>query len=136
MDDYSAKLAIDLNHLYEGDLCTNTNELVGFPQYKSPEQHSGETYGSSSDVFAFGVLMNEMFKRKRPWSDTQTLKIGPRVINGDRETTSCCPDDIASLITRCWAQDPKYRPTLGSIKNDLHSFLVKLGAETDGTNKQ
>ncbi|XP_026133517.1 inactive tyrosine-protein kinase 7 [Carassius auratus] len=77
---------------------------------------------SKSDVWAFGVLMWEVFSLgELPYptlSDQQvleglqagTLRLSPPVN---------CPAHVCSLMSRCWASSPKERPTFTEILQTL-----------------
>uniref|UniRef100_A0A8C1TUR1 Inactive tyrosine-protein kinase 7 n=1 Tax=Cyprinus carpio TaxID=7962 RepID=A0A8C1TUR1_CYPCA len=77
---------------------------------------------SKSDVWAFGVLMWEVFSLgELPYpalSDQQvleglqggTLRLSPPVN---------CPAHVCSLMSRCWASSPKERPTFSEILQTL-----------------
>ena len=56
-------------------LATNTNQLLGTPDYTAPEQLSGEEVGPYSDVYAFGVVAYEMLCGRRPFSSDSMAKL-------------------------------------------------------------
>ena len=62
-----------------GTLLATTNVEVGTTPYMAPENFAagGEAAVSDkSDVFALGVLINEMVTRQRPWTGTRSAVVG------------------------------------------------------------
>jgi hypothetical protein len=96
---------------------------VGSPVYMAPEIIAGRPYSSKADVFSFGVLLYEVATSKQPGENCgeDTLyTFYEKVIAGRRETI---PDTVeaftASLIRRCWDDDPHNRPTFLEIFDEL-----------------
>lgn len=52
---------------------------AGTPAYMAPELLSGGSYGPKVDVYAFGVLLNEMLTRQQPWGAAGAGDIRTRV---------------------------------------------------------
>ena len=42
---------------------------IGTPDYMAPEVINGNPYAFSCDIYAFGVVVNEMASRRPPWAD-------------------------------------------------------------------
>ena len=74
------------------------------------------------DVYAFGVMLNEMFTRAKPYS---ILPFHPvRVVNnGDRPRCRNilefrdikCVRLLVKTILRCWATRPSRRPSMARV---------------------
>lgn len=127
MKDGSAKLQIDLNHLLV--LAPGQEDVpgpaIGLPYYFSPEEFATQgTYNQMVDIYAFGVLLNEMFKQKRPWSDIDSSKIASFVMQGERELIGECPKDVAACIRACWNAVPHKRPHILEIVKFLTSKIT------------
>ena len=58
----------------------NTREVTaGTPNYMAPELFLAKPFSTSVDVFAFGVLLNEMWAREVPWDGYSPLDIRQKV---------------------------------------------------------
>jgi mitogen-activated protein kinase kinase kinase 7 len=77
----------------------------------------------SSDVYSFGILLNEVIMEEEPYSDQYANFTGRGVFGaanyakqGKRPTVSQkTPKIVEDLITKCWAADPTSRPTFEEI---------------------
>ncbi|GIL87352.1 hypothetical protein Vretifemale_15427 [Volvox reticuliferus] len=80
----------------------------------------------SVDIYAFGIVMWEVFTRKPPYAefapDFEDLPI--RVVEGLRPRfPSHCPPHFRALAQACWAGDAAQRPTAAAVVTCLQSFL-------------
>jgi len=98
---------------------TATMTRIGTPMYCAPEVLNNEHYSTSVDIYSYGMLVYVMTNRAAPWKkDNLTpIQIMMKVaIKKERPTIpSTCSPDIVHLITTCWDQDPKNRPTANDI---------------------
>ncbi len=97
-------------------LGTEGGSSGGTPTYMAPEQWSGTSGTSASDLFALGVLLHRMFTGRLPFSGA----------NGGRDTTeirkapplplprSAGPRPLRELVARCLSPDPAQRPGSGA----------------------
>ena len=66
---------LGLSRQLKGDIgLTKVGTQVGTPPYMSPELVSGHEYGTSSDVWAIGVVLFEMLALRRPFDVPLTLQ--------------------------------------------------------------
>jgi serine/threonine protein kinase len=49
------------------DGVTGTGQIIGTPEYMSPEQIRGETLDARSDLYALGILVHELFTGRTPF---------------------------------------------------------------------
>ena len=103
----------------------------GTPRYKAPEQHQGQHLSVKADVYAYGVLLNELESGMRPWqhmfddlyalndpSKDFGMEIQRLVCEGQRPWTA--PDTrFLALIQRCWSPDQNDRPTMREVLQTL-----------------
>jgi hypothetical protein len=63
-------------------------------------------------VFAFGVLLFEIFKREAPWTGVSNIVTATKVMGGERMDVSSrkIPSELATLMKECWAHAAKERP--------------------------
>ncbi|KAH3756912.1 serine/threonine-protein kinase STY17 [Pelomyxa schiedti] len=93
---------------------------VGTFIYMAPEVITASPYNSKADTFNFGMLLWEMFARKKPWLGLIIWDIAKKVSKGERpEFSSQFPDCVVKLIQKCWAQSHTERPTFYQIINTL-----------------
>jgi hypothetical protein len=63
-----------------------------------------------------------MLTRHAPFHELNEMGAAMKIVNGDRPsrpTTSLSSDALWSLITSCWAHDPKARPSMRIIVSRL-----------------
>ena len=93
----------------------------------SPEILNKQHYKSPSDIYSFSITIYECIqwgeaysgdKFKFPW------KIADLIINGNRlDKPKGMRDDIYSLISECWKQEPKERLQIDKIIFRLEYIL-------------
>jgi|EP01043_Picozoa_sp_COSAG02_P028122 serine/threonine protein kinase len=82
--------------------------------------------GMSSDTYSYGVLVNEMASRQRPWAHLPVEHIAARpyaisveVTSGNRPQLAKNLDPVfQALIEECWAEDPGDRPAFGADEGE------------------
>jgi len=92
---------------------TRTGDIVGTPEYMSPEQSKGTPVGKSSDVYSLGVVIYELLAGNVPFEGATALEIiqkhqyeGPTDI---KELNRAVPDGLARVVMRMLTKDPKDR---------------------------
>ena len=96
----------------------STADNIGTPYYMAPERFNSNYYSEKVDVYAFGVLLCELYTGTRPYSDLQLTQqqIIYKVCNEDlRPDISVIPATLAQLINDCWNPRPKLRPSFLEI---------------------
>jgi hypothetical protein len=91
---------------------TRTGELLGTPQYLSPEQMSGDVVDERADVYALGVIMYEMLTGTQPTGGTTPSEIVSRRLRVDPRPPSrlvALAPAINALVVRALARDPARR---------------------------
>ena len=98
-------------------------------------------YSVKVDVYSFGMVLWELWERKRPFDDLLSrFDIMDAVRSGKRPAISAsCPAAYRSLIQRCWQGDPSRRPMFQYIvrylKDELARVKRKRGRESIGTSR-
>jgi serine/threonine protein kinase len=94
----------------------------------APELLSGGYFTDKVDVYAFGILLNEMFCRRPPFSGVEPQRVANLVQRGDRpEIAPSIPADLKALIQACWGADAALRPDFRSIQAQLEALQGKVG---------
>jgi len=88
--------------------------LVGTPQYMAPELLAGKPASISSDIYALGLILFEVFTGKRAY-EAKTIAQLRELHDGETLTTpsSIVPDldpAVERAILRCLDKDPSRRP--------------------------
>lgn len=112
------------------------------PRWLAPELLTGESATTSSDVFAFGVVMWELLTWELPWMKENPWSVAHMVGNGGRLTIPARWDlpghdtkdfqrleEYLSLMQRCWAQNPYDRPGFSEIIQVLRALEAELPQE-------
>jgi eukaryotic-like serine/threonine-protein kinase len=79
--------------------------LAGTPGYIAPELVSGQPPSQATDLFAFGVVLHEIFTGQKPMvkADDSSMIVSPRL------NASGLPSPFVQLVKGCLDLDPKRR---------------------------
>ncbi|CAK0731673.1 hypothetical protein CVIRNUC_000027 [Coccomyxa viridis] len=108
---------------------------TGSCMYVAPEVTRRESYDESCDIFALGCLLYDLWTRQLRFvalfehaAHANVLgQYAARVASGYRPNIpSEMPEDIASVITACWAQQPSGRPSAAEVLVRLQAVLAVL----------
>lgn len=91
----------------------STVSFKGTPIYIAPEVWCTNEYTKAGDVYAFSIIVYELLTLEKPFINYDLVNLYTKVaINGERPIFNYpIPKCYMDLITRCWDQDPKKRPT-------------------------
>lgn len=105
---------------------THTGEMLGTPQYMSPEQVQGKQVDRRSDLYALGLLFYQMAAGQVPFASesiyqtmflrTRERPMDPKLLNAE------LPDFLDRIILRCLETDPARR------YQNAHEILHDLDA--------
>jgi len=109
--------------------------VAGTAGYMAPELlDSTKPPDYSSDVFSFGVILNEVICEEEPYFDQYANFAGRGPFGaanyakqGKRPTVSQkTPPAVKSLIERCWAAEPRSRPTFEELLSAIvpSAFII------------
>lgn len=120
---------------------TRHGEMLGTPDYISPEQAKGEPATGASDLYALGVVMHEMLTGKRPFDRGTPIATALSHVNEPPPPLpDTVPSELAELIEDCLAKDPRDRPTnaltvaerLGFDPHETVGLAIGLASTLDG----
>jgi|JI10StandDraft_1071094.scaffolds.fasta_scaffold03919_3 HAMP domain-containing protein len=123
---------IDDNAGGESSLRTRVGDVLGTPQYMSPEQTRGDKLDGRSDLFSVGIVLYQMITGVRPFRGDSLVAVATKIANEeappiDRERNDV-PASLRRVVDRCLAKQPAQRFQSGG---ELANALVKVLAELD-----
>ena len=90
---------------------TQQGSLVGTIRYMSPEQAKGESIETASDMYAMGIIAQEIFSHKAAYQVMETEQLLTDVQQGNRIPATDLPGPITKLIEDLTHLNPALRPT-------------------------
>jgi serine/threonine protein kinase len=92
-------------------LATSQKSGAGTPNYMAPELLQEASYTDKVDVYAFGVLLNELLARTSPFAGLDPARVTDLVVSGQRpDLASKAPAALLDIVAACWHADPNQRP--------------------------
>ncbi|MGB8953200.1 MAG: protein kinase [Candidatus Aminicenantales bacterium] len=92
---------------------TQANMVMGTPFYMSPEQISGKTVDSRSDIFSLGGILYELITRHKPFPGDTVTTVIYRIINEDptpvRSFQKDLPEGLEYVVRKALAKSPESR---------------------------
>ncbi|GLG99272.1 Putative tyrosine-protein kinase Wsck [Gryllus bimaculatus] len=101
------------------------NEIPDYTRWTAQEIFRSGRYVSKSDVWSFGCLLWEISALGgTPYSDVNTIEVGPRVMRGLRlPQLRLVSDDLYQLMLQCWQVDLDERPSFHECACVLENLL-------------
>jgi serine/threonine-protein kinase len=94
----------------EGIALTETGQVMGTPQYLSPEQARGDTATPASDVYSLGVVAFECLAGRRPFAaETPVATALAHLRDPVPDLPDDVPADLAAVVRRALAKAPEDR---------------------------
>jgi serine/threonine-protein kinase len=94
----------------EGLGLTGTGQVMGTPQYLSPEQARGEVATTASDVYSLGVVAFECLAGHRPFeAESPVATALAHIQQPVPDLPDSVPADLAAVVSRALAKDPSQR---------------------------
>ena len=110
---------------------TETGIIFGTPQYMAQELTTGTKNATrASDVFSLGIIAFEVLTGRRPFPEAPvSAKLNGRPLPRATPFLTACPTlavDIAGLLDRAMAHDPRGRPSAKELASALREAADKL----------
>ncbi len=106
---------------------TQTGDIVGTPQYMSPEQCQGRQVDGKSDVYSLGCVMYEFLSGAPPFDGNNTFDCMrkhfeemPLPIFG--QGASEAEITLESIVMSCLSKESQFRPSPAELSNLLNDF--------------
>ncbi|HLE69665.1 MAG TPA: protein kinase [Vicinamibacteria bacterium] len=131
-------LDFGLVHEASSDM-TKTGQVMGTPNYMSPEQVQGLRVDPRSDIFSLGAVFYELLTRKKPFGADSIHATMFKVVQGDREPLgqyTHLPKPLINLVDRALDKDPEGRFADASALRDHLRVLrraVMRGKDAEST---
>ncbi len=84
-------------------------KIAGTAAYMSPEQAEGKPVDARADIFAFGIVLYEMFTGRNPFLRENQAATLASILRDDPPVPPELPQELTRLITRCLRKDPERR---------------------------
>ena len=102
-----------------------SGDIVGTPEYMSPEQLRGEPVGPGADIYALGVMTYLMLVGCFPFPPDTTVD---RLLAGLRPDFSALSPELAAVLDRATAYDPAFR--YESVAEFAHDVMRACNCES------
>jgi serine/threonine protein kinase len=112
---------------------TQAGQILGTPNYMSPEQVKGRTVDGRSDIFALGVILYELVTGEKPFGGQNITTVIYKIINENpippRELDSTIHPGLSFVISKALAKSPEERfQTCREMAESLKNYR-NLGSE-------
>ena len=101
-----------------GEAMTITGQVVGTPNYMSPEQVLGRALDGRSDLFSVGVMLYEMITGERPFEGQSITTIMYKIVHETpippRRLDSTIHPGLSTVVERALAKSPEERFSSGA----------------------
>jgi serine/threonine-protein kinase len=106
---------------------TRLGEVLGTPEYMSPEQALGQKVDARSDLFSVGVVLFHLVTGKRPFEADSLLTLMNRIAKEDptpiEKLRGDVPASMRRIIARCLKKQPDKRYRTGAELADALQAL-------------
>jgi serine/threonine protein kinase len=100
---------------------------IGTPIWMAPELLEGQKYGFEVDVYAYGMILYEMYMETVPFFGQDRFVIFNSICQrGERPPLADPTSSIAMLISECWQSGPELRPTFEDIYSRFEAQQISF----------
>jgi predicted Ser/Thr protein kinase len=130
---------MDFGIAKSGGQVTNTGQVLGTPNYMSPEQVKGRSLDGRSDLFSMGVILYEMLTGEKPFVGQNVTTIIYKIVNENpiapRDLDVTVHPGLSAIVVKALAKAPDDRYQTGAdLVRDLENYKlagpVRTGATT------
>ncbi|MBI1772836.1 MAG: serine/threonine protein kinase [Burkholderiales bacterium] len=104
------------------------NNILGTPNYMSPEQANGKPVNALTDVYSLGTVMYEMLTGQKPFQSQDVDKLLQQIVNKvakyPSEIRPSIPDSLSKIVMKAMQKDPAARyENAAEMSSALEKFL-------------
>jgi serine/threonine-protein kinase len=110
-----------------GGSMTSTGQVLGTPNYMSPEQVKGRPLDGRADLFSFGVMLYEMMTGEKPFAGQNVTTIIYKIVNetpaSPRDLDVSVHPGVSAIAMKALAKSPDERYQSGAdLVRDLENY--------------
>jgi predicted Ser/Thr protein kinase len=112
-----------------GGSMTSTGQVLGTPNYMSPEQVKGRSLDGRSDLFSFAVILYEMLTGEKPFVGQNVTTIIYKIVNESpippRDLDASIHPGLNAIVVKALAKVPDERYQSGAeLVRDLENYKM------------
>jgi len=116
------------------------DNIIGTPNYMSPEQAQGRDADERTDIYSLGAVMYEMLVLRKPFQAAGTDELLQLIINksptAPHEVNSEVPRELSKIVMKAMHKRPEKRyQTAAEMGRDLKNFIAKEWQSSRQKNK-
>jgi serine/threonine-protein kinase len=119
-------------HMESAGHHTRVGDILGTPQYMSPEQAQGDPLDGRSDLFSTGIVLYQMLTGQRPFAGDSLVSLALKIAKEEPppidKLRPGLPASLRRVVERCLAKAPPWRFQTGK---ELADALARVLAELD-----
>jgi len=110
-DGFDEAILLDVDgYVAEGSGGTAVGQVLGTPEYMSPEQASGEPVDARSDIYSLGVVAYFILTGRLPFTgETVAAVLAQHITQPAPPLGSAVSPALARVVNRCIAKEPADR---------------------------
>ena len=137
MTDRGMAKIMDFGIAKAGGGMTSTGQVLGTPNYMSPEQVKGKPLDGRSDLFSFGVILYEMLTGEKPFLGQNVTTIIYKIVHespiAPRDLDVTIHPGLSAVVSKALAKDPDERYQTGAdLLRDLENYKA-IGSNLSAT---
>lgn len=127
-DDFRIKIAdFGIAKLPHSEL-TKTGEILGTPNYMSPEQITGLPADYRADIFSIGVIMYQLLTGEKPFAGDSFGSLSYRIVHerplSPKVLNPSIPDNYSEITIALLEKDRNKRPSLDKLIDTLEETPI------------
>lgn len=110
---------------------TSAGQIIGTPEYMSPEQAGGLEIDGRTDLYSLGIVLHEMIVGQTPFHNIPKTTILSKLLDPQFEIplifSAETPSTVKAIVEDLVRRDPEYRtPRAAILANQLKECLASL----------